>query len=570
MKHIILVLVLITSVSFSQNWTGVIDTDVDVSSAVIPVDIFANGVGLHIIYTENNALKYCKMDVEGNQYPGSPVTLESSSVVWPSITGDATKIYVVYRKSSETYIRTKYSTDGGTNWNYLATNPSNSNASFIESVYSEDKLHVTYQVSSSVYYSRYISSWSTPYTVSNTENGSLPRIVAWNGNNEDKVYFYYRNTSSVCKWREYNVTSNSWGSIQNAFNVSNSEPSGFAADGSNIALYYTYYNAPMYYFQWVVRQKSNNSVLCTRTAEPSASQIIYSTTTSNNQMHAAFWFNWYAEEEDPGIYRSKGDDNCTIDEIYTHNYQEQQNVHFINTSASSNDVYVIWQDDYIGDDLRLIYDDQNPLAPQNLAVEVYTVENKTYPKLTWSLNNEPDVFIKTNAYEVWRRTKFWSGPWSSWSLIGYKNGNQTEYIDYTISGLYVESYTAEYKIKAKDVGNNISSYSSTVSINFSTFNKLSQDIEKYEYALDQNYPNPFNPTTQISYSLAKNAFVTLRVYDILGKEVAELVNGGQIAGFYEISFDASELSSGIYIYRVTAINDERILFSESKQMILLK
>ena len=136
-------------------------------------------------------------------------------------------------------------------------------------------MHVTYQVSNSVYYSNYDDSWTTPYVVSSTENGSYPRIAAWTGNNEDKVYFYYKNSSSVCKWREYNVTGNSWGNIQTAFNVSSSTPSGFAADGSKIALFYYYYYEPTYYFQWVVRDKSNNSLLCTRTAELSPNNIFH-------------------------------------------------------------------------------------------------------------------------------------------------------------------------------------------------------------------------------------------------------------------------------------------------------
>jgi hypothetical protein len=86
-----------------------------------------------------------------------------------------------------------------------------------------------------------------------------------------------------------------------------------------------------------------------------------------------------------------------------------------------------------------------------------------------------------------------------------------------------------------------------------------------EFALLGNYPNPFNPTTRISYQLPKNGFVTLKVYDILGREVASLVNENQQAGNYSVPFDASKLSSGIYIYTIRA-ND----FVQSKKMILMK
>ena len=68
----------------------------------------------------------------------------------------------------------------------------------------------------------------------------------------------------------------------------------------------------------------------------------------------------------------------------------------------------------------------------------------------------------------------------------------------------------------------------------------------------------------------ENAEVQIKVYDMLGTEVAELVNETKAAGFYETTFEASNLSSGVYIYRITAMNGERILFSESKRMILMK
>ena len=85
------------------------------------------------------------------------------------------------------------------------------------------------------------------------------------------------------------------------------------------------------------------------------------------------------------------------------------------------------------------------------------------------------------------------------------------------------------------------------------------------YTLAQNYPNPFNPTTKINFAIPKQGLLSLRIYDILGREVATLVNEFKTAGYYSVDFNASELSSGIYFYKVE-VNG----FIDVKRMVLLK
>ncbi|PIQ09889.1 MAG: hypothetical protein COW71_04690 [Ignavibacteriales bacterium CG18_big_fil_WC_8_21_14_2_50_31_20] len=85
------------------------------------------------------------------------------------------------------------------------------------------------------------------------------------------------------------------------------------------------------------------------------------------------------------------------------------------------------------------------------------------------------------------------------------------------------------------------------------------------FSLSQNYPNPFNPTTIIQYSIKEVSNVKLRVYDMLGREVKTLVNQQQSAGRYNIEFNAANLSSGVYFYRIEAGN-----FVASKKLLLLK
>jgi Secretion system C-terminal sorting domain len=86
-----------------------------------------------------------------------------------------------------------------------------------------------------------------------------------------------------------------------------------------------------------------------------------------------------------------------------------------------------------------------------------------------------------------------------------------------------------------------------------------------KFSLSQNYPNPFNPSTTIKYSVASSSYVTIKVFDLLGDQVAALVNERKSPGKYSVNFDASNLSSGVYLYRIHARN-----YVSTKKMLLLK
>ena len=86
-----------------------------------------------------------------------------------------------------------------------------------------------------------------------------------------------------------------------------------------------------------------------------------------------------------------------------------------------------------------------------------------------------------------------------------------------------------------------------------------------EFKLEQNFPNPFNPTTKIQYQLPQDARVTLKVYDILGSEVATLVNEEQEAGYKEVQFNGNNIASGMYVYRLQAGD-----FISTKKMLMIK
>jgi hypothetical protein len=85
------------------------------------------------------------------------------------------------------------------------------------------------------------------------------------------------------------------------------------------------------------------------------------------------------------------------------------------------------------------------------------------------------------------------------------------------------------------------------------------------FSLKQNYPNPFNPSTTIGFSIPNETFVTIKIYDILGNEIAVLVNDTKLAGKYDILFDTNGLTSGVYYYQMSAGN-----FIDTKKLLLLK
>ncbi|MBK9097565.1 MAG: T9SS type A sorting domain-containing protein [bacterium] len=91
------------------------------------------------------------------------------------------------------------------------------------------------------------------------------------------------------------------------------------------------------------------------------------------------------------------------------------------------------------------------------------------------------------------------------------------------------------------------------------------ETELNSFQLFQNYPNPFNPTTKISWQSPVGGFQSIKVYDVLGNEVARLINEYKPAGSYEVEFNASALSSGIYFYKLQAGS-----FTETKKMIVIK
>jgi len=169
-------------------------------------------------------------------------------------------------------------------------------------------------------------------------------------------------------------------------------------------------------------------------------------------------------------------------------------------------------------------------------------------ELNWSTATETN----NQGFQIERKSAN-----SEFEEVGYVAGcgTTTEAKSYSFvdAGVTVGSYT--YRLKQIDFSGK-----------FEYTHEINVDVTApVEYALEQNHPNPFNPSTMIKYSIAEDGFVKLAVYNLTGEEVALLVNSNQKAGRYEIDFNAGNLASGVYIYRMESAN-----FNTSKKLMLMK
>lgn len=169
--------------------------------------------------------------------------------------------------------------------------------------------------------------------------------------------------------------------------------------------------------------------------------------------------------------------------------------------------------------------------------------------LFWSSDKE----INNAGFDIERATE--PGRWNRVAFVsGYGNSNTVNYYSYTDRGLPTGKYY--YRLKQTDLNGNYEYFNLNNEVNIGIPAK---------YELSQNYPNPFNPSTNLEFSISNMGFVSLKVYNASGREVATLVNEIKSAGYYSVNFNGADLSSGIYFYTLKANN-----FSSTKRMMLVK
>ncbi|HCY75984.1 MAG TPA: hypothetical protein DHV28_08685 [Ignavibacteriales bacterium] len=200
------------------------------------------------------------------------------------------------------------------------------------------------------------------------------------------------------------------------------------------------------------------------------------------------------------------------------------------------------------DNIKVIATDFIPVELTSFSAAV----NVNNINLNWSTATETN----NSGFQVERSNG------SAYETVGFVagHGTTTELQNYSFVDQNVAAGNYTYRLKQVDF-NGTFEYSNTIEV---------EVIGVKEFALGQNYPNPFNPSTTINFSLAVDSKVSLKIFDVLGQEVATLINGQMSAGSQKVSFNASSLNSGVYFYRIDADGVDGQKFSSVKKMILTK
>jgi hypothetical protein len=193
------------------------------------------------------------------------------------------------------------------------------------------------------------------------------------------------------------------------------------------------------------------------------------------------------------------------------------------------------------------------------------------------------VADRGNAQVTLKWNKITGGDFTRYRIYGGTTANPTTKVDSTIGGIsdtmkVISGLTNEtkyyFRITAVNFYGMESAYSNEVNSTPSTTGVESEGSNlPTVYSLSQNYPNPFNPTTTITFGLPEASTVSLKIYDMLGREVAVVVNSVLSAGYHNYQWNATGVSSGVYIYRITAVssnNNVQPNFTQVKKLMLQK
>jgi hypothetical protein len=264
-----------------------------------------------------------------------------------------------------------------------------------------------------------------------------------------------------------------------------------------------------------------------------------------------------------------------IDSAVSADYGENAIVEFFET-ASGWDAKIIFDSQDVLSDSTFTQQDGPGLGQMGPSIYLAFDPMREYMAAQWVTSGSPgdslcDIYMSFRALEG-EGSDTWTAPMNLTETPGMNENSthlsptmsRTETDNVTVTAYSFYCYEAGYTGHNPDPLAATVMYIAPVEYTFTTVGV--DDLGKeYSYDLEQNYPNPFNPTTTIKFSIPTQDHVTLKVYDILGNEVATLVNEVRSEGSYNVNFDASNLASGAYLYKLTAGE-----FTSTQKMLLLK
>lgn len=571
MKKILALIVLFSSILLGQGWNTTV-TNVIYEPNLQKIDNFSNASGIHVLIKRlNGNIVYYKLNSSGAAVISS--TLLESAGDFPAITGSNDKIYAFYRVG--TLIKGKYSTDGSS-WNAIPNNISisSNDCSGIDAVYGPDYqygngIHIAYSLLDddpyfeTYYYFLRLNS-DPPYQWVNYkqitdyqyEVGGRPSIalstnrihVSYNTNptetgangeikTRDKAGLYWQTPLSAVYYPHFS----SFEKLLVRENL--------------LFLFYIESDEPSFILRYKTRNLNStwSSFYTTLTSDILVPPFDLCKTTNDN-IHIIYFT--YTSGLNYRSYNGTWDSSISLDPY--------PNNDILSISSVSNDLYTAWR--HSGNYLYYKQYDNIPLPPVNLTVSEN--QNTHHPDLYWT-KVEPDI----NYYKIEKNITTCDPTWQNYAQTtntSYTDQNEVYCTAKPPEGC-PSSCSVGYRLIAVDYSSNTSEPTDQVTAYVTghypqkRVQETNPIITPIVYKLEQNYPNPFNPNTSIYYSLEKENWVSLKVYNMLGQEVAELVNEKQSEGYHSVEFNAFDLPSGIYIYKIISGK-----FADMKKMMLIK
>ncbi len=446
------------------------------------------------------------------------------------------------------------------------------------------------------------------YTYNNMNLKTLSVAQKWNGtgwDNVDRVLFQY-NTAGQKTVERYESWNGSWKPTSESsysFTDWGDYSEILTTDYSNMGIKYRLsfeFNSSRQVITetnatldggWKITSKTSHSYQNNNTVHSYISQFRQNDSLVNSEMvvdtlytdgrllssYLSAWKNesWVLRDKAYSTYNSAGkiltttldryySDTATmkIENIYDASGELLQSYHcstWINGVPSNGGIFYFLEIDRAAECIIFLYCNdlyfwyKKVTIPVELAMFTASTKDGSV-HLKWQTATETN----NKGFEIERKTGN-----SNWIALGFVQGygTTTENHNYSFIDKNSTSEKCYYRLKQIDFDG---------TVNYSSEIEVGSNVIK-SYAIGQNYPNPFNPSTLISFSVPKESRVSLKIFNSVGQLVKELVNGVKAPGTYDVKFDASQLSSGIYFYSIEAnATNGTGIFKNTKKMILVK